>query len=183
MSMRRDKVASNECATLPRLAICKANVSPEATMNMLMRARAKAVGQAAIERAPASGAALSPSVVRRGLQLSIAEGALSNIHITVCAGAVLTGFALILGAGLFELGGLAALPFIGLVFHFAGAYLAGRFAERRRMSVLSCGVGRSLWALLAALAFLPVVGPACLPPFLLVLAISQALIGITANAW
>src|SRR5262249_46040776 len=183
MSMRRDKVASNECATLPRLAICKANVSPEATMNMLMRARAKAVGQAAIERAPASGAALSPSVVRRGLQLSIAEGALSNIHITVCAGAFLTGFALMLGAGDFELGLIAALPFIGQLFQFAGAYLEERLGERRRMTVLSCGVSRSLWALLAALPFLTVLGTARLPIFLLVLAISQALIGITANAW
>lgn len=152
-------------------------------MNMLMRARAKAVGQAAIERAPASGAALSPSVVRRGLQLSIAEGALSNIHITVCAGAFLTGFALMLGAGDFELGLIAALPFIGQLFQFAGAYLEERLGERRRMTVLSCGVSRSLWALLAALPFLTVLGTARLPIFLLVLAISQALIGITANAW
>jgi MFS family permease len=152
-------------------------------MNLLMRARAKALEQPSIERLAASGATLPTSAVQRGLRLSIIEGSLSNIHITVCSGAFLTGFALMLGAGDLELGVIAALPFVGQLFQFVGAYLEERLGERRRMTVISCGISRSLWALLAALPFLAALGAARLPIFLLVLAISQALIGITANAW
>src|SRR4029079_6873883 len=55
--------------------------------------------------------------------------------------------------------------------------------ERRRLTVLSAGLSRSLWILLAALPFMISLGTARLLIFLLVLGISQALIGITANAW
>ena len=84
-------------------------------MNMLTRARAMRQARQAAE-AGASGAPLAPSAVLRGLRLSIVEGSLSNIHITVTGGALLTGFALLLGASDFELGLLAALPFVGQLF-------------------------------------------------------------------
>ena len=151
-------------------------------MNMLLRARAAKQAQ---RRAPEalSGAPLSPSAVRRGLRLSIVEGSLSNIHITATGGAFLTGFALLLGAGDFELGLLAALPFVGQLFQFVGAYLEERLGERRRLCALSAAASRSLWAIMAALPFLAVLGPARLPLFLVILTISQGLIGITANTW
>ena len=92
-------------------------------MKLLSRARANEVVKQSIQRPIEPGAALTPAVVRRGLRLSIVEGSLSNIHVTVCAGAFLTGFALLLGAGDFELGLIAALPFLGQLFQFVGAYL------------------------------------------------------------
>src|SRR4051794_36006171 len=102
-------------------------------MNLLARARAQAQARTFDEIASLPGMALPPSVVQRGLRLSIAEGALSNIHVTVCGGAFVTGFALLLGAGDFELGLIAALPFIGQLFQFVGAYLEERLGERRRL--------------------------------------------------
>src|SRR5512143_862464 len=107
-------------------------------MNMLLRVRAARQAQ---RRAPEalSGVPLSPSAVRRALRLSIVEGSLSNIHITATGGAFLTGFALLLGAGDFELGLLAALPFVGQLFQFVGAYLEERLGERRRLCALSAG--------------------------------------------
>src|SRR3954453_19000945 len=152
-------------------------------MKMLLRARTKATVNPSAQRPVELGAVLPPAVVRRGLRLSIVEGSLSNIHVTVCAGAFLTGFALLLGAGDFELGLIAALPFLGQLFQFVGAYLEERLGERRPITVISCAVSRSLWALLAALPFLTGLGTARLRFFLLILAVSQALIGITANAW
>src|SRR5215216_7202221 len=136
---------------------------------MKMLARAKVTVNPSIQRPVESGAALPPAVVRRGLRLSIIEGSLSNIHVNVCAGAFLTGFALMLGAGDFELGLIAALPFLGQLFQFVGAYLEERLGERRSMTVISCGISRSLWALLVALPFLTVLGPARLPLFLIIL--------------
>jgi MFS family permease len=152
-------------------------------MNMLLRMRAKARVQQLDDTHAAPGAKLPPSAVQRALRLSIVEGSLSNIHITVCGGAFLTGFALLLGASDFELGLIAALPFVGQLFQFVGAYLEEQLGERRRLTVLSAGISRGLWALIAALPFLAALGTARLPLFLLILAVSQALIGITANAW
>ena len=73
-------------------------------MKILARARAKATVRPSAQPPAEPGAALPPAAVRRALRLSIVEGSLSNIHVTVCAGAFLTGFALMLGAGDFELG-------------------------------------------------------------------------------
>jgi MFS family permease len=149
------------------------------TMSLLARTRPRRQ-----RPAPATPVApLASSAVQRGLRLSIVEGALSNIHVSVTTGAFLTGFALLLGVSDFELGVIGALPFIGQLFQFVGAYLEERLGERRRLVVLTAGVSRTLWALFAALPFLGGLGDARLPIFLLVLMVSQALIGIAGNAW
>jgi MFS family permease len=148
-------------------------------MSFLARIRSRAQPVAPAELP----APLAPSTIQRGLRLSIVEGALSNIHVSVTTGAFLTGFALLLGASDFELGVIGALPFVGQLFQFVGAYLEERLSERRRLVVLTAGVSRTLWALFAALPFLGGLGTARLQVFLLVLAISQALIGIAGNAW
>jgi MFS family permease len=150
---------------------------------MLTHARAKAQAQQPIAAPSAPETPLAPSAIQRGLRLSIAEGSLSNIHITVTSGAFQTGFALLLGARDFELGVIAALPFIGQLFQFVGAYLEQRLGNRRMLVALTAGASRGLWALIAALPFLAVLGAARLPLFLVILAISQALIGICGNAW
>jgi MFS family permease len=126
---------------------------------------------------------LSPHQIQRGLRLSIIEGSLSNIHISITAGAFLSGFALLLGASAFELGVIGALPFVSQLFQFVGAYLEERFGERRLLTVFSSGISRILWALIAILPFVGMPAPVRLALFLLVLVLSQALIGITANTW
>ncbi len=149
-------------------------------MNILTRAWTQNAPRA---ETPPSGAALVPSATQRGLRLSIVEGALSNIHVNITAGVFLTGFALLLGAGDFELGLLTALPFIGQLFQFVGAYLEEQLGERRRLVVLSAGISRSLWAIIALLPFLAGLGQARLAIFIVVLAVAQALLGIAGNAW
>ena len=152
-------------------------------MNILTRARVPVWPRprATSDRPPE--AALTPGAVQRGLRLSIVEGALSTVHINVTTGAFVTGFALLLGASDFELGLLGALPFIGQLFQFVGAYLEERLGTRRRLVVLTAAASRSLWALIALLPFLGGLGAARLSIFLLVLVIAQALIGIAGNAW
>jgi MFS family permease len=113
----------------------------------------------------------------------VVEGVLSTPHINVTMGAFLTGFALLLGAGPFELGVLGALPFVSQLFQFVGAYLEERLGNRRALTVWTAAISRSLWALIAALPFLPALGAGALAIFILLLALSQALIGIAANAW
>jgi len=152
-------------------------------MNILARARrpGRTSPRAGSDASP--GATLSSSAVQRGLRLSIVEGALSNIHVSITTSAFLTGLALLLGAGDFELGLIGALPFVGQLFQFVGAYLEERLGRRRRLVALTTGISRALWALVAALPFLGGLGAARLTIFLLVLALAQALIGIAINAW
>ena len=112
-------------------------------MNRLMRARALRQARRPPQPAAEPGAPLSPSAVQRGLRLSIIEGSLSNIHITATGGAFLTGFALLLGASDFELGLLAALPCVGQLFQFVGAYLEERLGGH---AATPCGDGtRGKW--------------------------------------
>jgi MFS family permease len=151
-------------------------------MNLLARARLR-TGHTQPETVDERGAALTPSTVQRALRLSIAEGALSNVHISITTSAFLTGFALLLGAGDFELGVIGALPFVGQLFQFIGAYLEERLGQRRLLVVVGAGISRTLWALIALLPFLAGLGGARLPIFLLLLMVSQALIGIAGNAW
>lgn len=132
-------------------------------------------------------APLSPGEVRRGMRISILEGAIANIHITI-TGAIggsvfLTGFALLLGANSFQLGLMGALPFIGQVFQFVGAYLEERMGNRRALVLYGALAGRLIWALLLALPFLSFVQGAQLAIFFAGLACSYALNGIAANAW
>lgn len=133
--------------------------------------------------APAERPPLSPAEVRRGLRCSTIEGALANVHISITTGAFVTGFALLLGARDFELGVMGALPFLGQLFQFIGAYLEERWGTRKQMVLYSALVSRCLWAIIAALPFMRWLGAGQLLAFLVVLGASQAVMGISSNAW
>lgn len=136
------------------------------------------------ELAPAT---LTSAEVRQALRISMIEGAVANVHISITGamgGSVfLTGFAMLLGANSFELGLLGALPFIGQLAGFLGAYLEARIGNRRKLVLYAALSGRLVWAVLLALPFLSFLGGAQLAVFFLGLACSYALNGISANAW
>jgi len=130
---------------------------------------------------------LSPSEVQRGLLLSIWEGAVANIHISI-TGAIggsvfLSGFALLLGANNFQIGLLGALPFIGQLMQFLSAYLEARFANRRAIVLFSALAGRSIWALLLCLPFTGWPTEWQLAVFFIALGCSYGLNGMAGNAW
>lgn len=135
----------------------------------------------------AEPASLSPSDVRRALRISTLEGAVATVNISI-TGAIggsvfLTGFAMLLGANSFQLGILGALPFIGQLTGFLGAYLEERVGNRQSLVLYGALAGRLIWALLLALPFLSFLGGAQLMVFFLGLACSYALNGIAGNAW
>jgi MFS family permease len=137
--------------------------------------------------APAQLAPLAPAEVRRGLRISTVEAAVATVHISitgVIGGSVfLTGFALLLGADSFQLGILGALPFIGQLFQFVGAYLEERIGRRRDLVFFGALVSRLVWVLLLALPFMGFLGGGQLPLLFLGLAVSYAFNGIASNAW
>ncbi|PDW01686.1 MFS transporter [Candidatus Viridilinea mediisalina] len=130
---------------------------------------------------------LAPQEVRRALRISTVEGAVANIHISITGsvgGSVfLTGFAILLGANSFQLGLLGALPFIGQLFQFVGAYLEERSGNRRKLVLYNFLAARLIWALLLALPFLTFLGSAQLLVFFVGLAATYAFHGIATNAW
>lgn len=152
-------------------------------IDRLRRRTARPAGPTSTDPSELPDGRLPPSLVQRGLRLSTAEGLLTTVYINVTAGAFLTGFALLLGAGPFELGVLGALPFLSQLFQFVGAYLEERLGNRRGLTIWTAGVSRALLLVMAGLPFLPGPGPAGLAVFLALMAASQALVGIAANAW
>ena len=135
----------------------------------------------------ASPTALNPHEVRRALRISVVEGAVATIHISI-TGAIggsvfLTGFAILLGANSFQLGILGALPFIGQLTQFVGAYLEERVGNRRNLVLYGALSARMIWALLLALPFLTFLQGAQLLVFLVGLGLTYALNGIAGNAW
>ncbi|MCG8350735.1 MAG: MFS transporter [Chloroflexales bacterium] len=139
--------------------------------------------------APAAtlAAPLTPAEIRRGLRLSTIEGALATVHIsitgTVGGSVFLTGFALLLGANSFQIGLLGALPFIGQLFQFVGAYLGERQGQRRPLALYTSLAGRLIWVFLLALPFITMLQAHHAVIFLCALACSYALNGIAGNAW
>lgn len=159
-------------------------------MGSLSPVRNAAHAEAVVATTPSAAPALEPlsqADIRRGLRISIVEGAVATFHISitgVIGGSVfLTGFALLLGANSFQLGLLGALPFIGQAFQFLGAYLEERVGDRRSLVLYAALSGRLLWALLLLLPFLSFLGGAQLAIFFAALACSYALNGIAGNAW
>jgi MFS family permease len=130
-----------------------------------------------------SAPALPPSVVERGLRISVIEGALSTVHVAITTSVFLTGFALLLGADTFTLGVIGALPFVGQLFQFVGAYLEEQLGSRRRLVIVSALAARLLWLPALLLLFAPFPGALRMSLFLLILAGSYALGGIVINAW
>lgn len=137
--------------------------------------------------AEASTTALAPHEVRRALRISVVEGAVATVHISI-TGAIggsvfLTGFAMLLGANSFQLGILGALPFIGQLTQFVGAYLEERVGNRRNLVLYGALSARMIWALLLSLPFLSFLQGAQLLVFLIGLGLTYALNGIAGNAW
>jgi MFS family permease len=115
------------------------------------------------------------------------EGTVAQVFISITGAiggsAFLTGFALLLGADNFMLGVLGALPFVGQIFGYVGAYLEERLRNRRLITLLGSLTGRLLWAPLLLLPFLPLDQGWRLLLFLIGLALVYALNGIAGNAW
>lgn len=149
-------------------------------MNYLARARTLLSGVP--YDISADDSALAPSEVRSGLKLSLIEGVFAQVHITVTAGAFLTGFALLLGAGNITLGIAAAIPFLIQPLQLLGAWLIERSGTRKKITV-SGSLGRAFWVLLLLLPYLPLTTNQRLIALVITLLCSHSLLTLCSNAW
>ncbi|MFH2055656.1 MAG: MFS transporter, partial [bacterium] len=94
------------------------------------------------------------AATRQRLRLLTWEGAFANIFITYTGGVYITGLALFLGAGDFEIGLLAALPFVAQLAQLGSAWVAERFHSRRTAVISLSAISRQAWWLLLPLLFI-----------------------------
>ncbi len=94
------------------------------------------------------------SRVRKGLRISIIEGSFASIHLQLTGGIFLSGFALYLGASDFQIGVLSAIPALLTIMSFLTIPLVRLFGNRKKVVILTAGVGRGLFFIPAILIFL-----------------------------
>lgn len=128
--------------------------------------------------------AKTSDTIRVGLRISTIEGTFATIHIVLTSGAFLTGYALMLGANAFQIGILAAIPFIAQIFQILSAILVEKVRKRKNISLLAVVLSREVWIFLIFLpfvSFIPKQGK--IVAFLIVIAFSSVFGVIAANAW
>ena len=120
--------------------------------------------------------------LRASLDASVAEGAAAAVSGACAGGAVLTGWALFLGASPVAIGLLAALPLAAQIVQVPAAWLTQRVGAKR-LAVLAIGASRLAWLPLIAIPFLPISGSTALGVFATVVAIAGVLGVVGNNAW
>ena len=92
--------------------------------------------------------------VRRWLLIATWEGALANVFITFTGGVFITGLALLLGANDFQIGLLAAIPFLAQVAQLASGHFVHLAKSRKRAVLyLSAAARQLLWVIPIVLLF------------------------------
>jgi MFS family permease len=87
-------------------------------------------------------------ITLRWLRYATVEGGIANIFINYTGGVFVTGMALLLGAGDFQIGLLAAIPFLAQVAQIASDRLVRLVGNRKRMVIIFSALGRQFWWLM-----------------------------------
>jgi len=120
--------------------------------------------------------------LRRSLSAAVAEGAFAEIFAACATGAVLTGWALYLGASAAMIGLLGALPLGAQVAILPAAWFAGA-GSRKRVTLWAVGISRLTFLPLVALPHLDVAPAAKLHLFAVIVAVSTVFSVIGNSAW
>lgn len=94
---------------------------------------------------------LSPAETEQGLKFVVRDGLTTQAMLTLTGGALLTDFALKLGASQLVIGGLAAIPALAQLLQIPSVYLVERWRNRRALTVYGVVLSRSFLLLLAAI--------------------------------
>ncbi|HEU5193148.1 MAG TPA: MFS transporter [Methylomirabilota bacterium] len=126
--------------------------------------------------------AATRSVLRTSFRACYAEGAVAELFGACAGGAVLTAWALHLGATTFTIGLLGALPLAAQVLQLPGAWLTHTFGPKA-VAVTAIGASRMLWLPMVALPFVDLSAATALHIFIAVVALAAVFGVIGNNAW
>lgn len=128
------------------------------------------------------GRAVRGGRLRASLSTSVAEGAAAEVVGACAGGAVLTGWALHLGASPAVIGLLGALPLAAQVVQAPAAWLTQRVGPKP-VGVVAIGASRLVWAPLIALPFLQLPAATGLAWLVWIVAAAAVLGVVGNNAW
>jgi MFS family permease len=132
--------------------------------------------------APAQHGPVRTGRLRASLDASVAEGAAAEVFGACAGGAVLTGWALYLGASPVTIGLLAALPVAAQVVQLPAAWLTQRFGAKP-LAIGAIGASRLVWLPLIAVPFVHLPPATALAVFIAVVTLAAVLSVIGGNAW
>lgn len=132
--------------------------------------------------APAVQGPVRPRRLRASLDASFAEGAAAEVFGACAGGAVLTGWALYLGASPVTIGLLTALPVAAQVLQLPAAWLTQRLGAKR-LAVAAIAISRLVWLPMIAVSFAGLSALGALALFVTVVTIASILAVIGNNAW
>jgi len=111
--------------------------------------------------------------LRASLDASVAEGAAAEVFAACAGGAVLTGWALFLGASPIVIGLLSALPLAAQIVQVPAAWLTQRIGAKP-VTVAAIGAARLVWLPLVAVPFLHLAPATALLVFVAVVALAAS---------
>jgi len=120
-------------------------------------------------------------ISRKWLSYITIEGSLATVFIILTGGVFLTGLALMLGANDFEIGLLAAIPFLSQVAQLLSAFMVDATGKRKSIAVWFSVLGRQVWWILIPVLFLS--GDWRLEALIVVVIISNVAIMISSAGW
>ena len=126
--------------------------------------------------------ATARSTLRASFHASHAEGVAAELFGACAGGAVLTAWALHLGATPLGIGLLGALPFAAQVLQLPSAWLTQAFGPKA-VAVAGIGASRLVWLPMIALPFVPLSAGMALHVFIAVVAVAAVFGMIGNNAW
>jgi len=130
----------------------------------------------------AEGRAVPARPLRRSLGAAVAEGACAEVFAACATGAVITGWALYLGAGTALIGFLGALPLVAQMASLPAAwFISGR--SRKWATVLAVCISRLTFLPLIALPWVDLAPAARLRLFVAIVAVSTVFGVIGNSAW
>ena len=126
---------------------------------------------------------LDKEQLEKGLRISILEGSFAAIFLALTTGPFLAGYALFLGANDFQLGLVAAFPFLAQAFQLLGALGVEKFKQRKKFNLFGSILFRSIFLIFVFLPFFPQSQKVKIVIFLLFLSLSSAIANLVAVAW
>ncbi len=131
----------------------------------------------------APGTRLPPGEPERSLRISIWDGACATLHGALSGGALIPAYALMLGAGNFHLGLLAALPALSTVSGIVSSQIVARVGNRKLLTIVTGPGGRLLLSTLFALPFLHLLPGWRLAVFMGTVFLSSLVVSMSGNPW
>ncbi len=128
-------------------------------------------------------AAVPPGEPERSQHLSIFEGSLATVHITITGGSLVTAYALMLGARPFHLGLISAFTALAATGSVIGAQWIAWLGRRKWLTAWTSAGGRASWALLCLLPFLPISAGLRLTVFLAVIFAGNFFLNAGGTGW